>query len=107
MEAVDFRASRETAMSSALSQYRIVHFASHGILDSQTPALSGIVFSLVDAQGKPKNGFLRLFEIYNLDLPADLVVLSACQTALGKESKARTLGVNSRIHVCRGVESHG
>ena len=91
MEAVDFRASREMAMSSALRQYRIVHFATHGILDSQTPALSGIVFSLVDPQGKPENGFLRLFEIYNLDLPADLVVLSACQTALGKEIEGEGL----------------
>jgi CHAT domain-containing protein len=85
LEAVDFQASRTTATSAELSQYRIVHFATHGVLDSRTPALSGIILSLVDQQGRPQDGFLRLWDIYNLHLPADLVVLSACQTALGKE----------------------
>jgi CHAT domain-containing protein len=84
-KAVDFRASRTTATSPELAQYRVVHFATHGVLDSRTPALSGIVLSLVDRQGRPVDGFLRLWDIYNLHLPAELVVLSACQTALGKE----------------------
>jgi CHAT domain-containing protein len=87
LEAVDFQASRITATSAELAQYRIVHFATHGVLDSRTPALSGIILSLVDQQGRPQDGFLRLWDIYNLHLPADLVVLSACQTALGKEVK--------------------
>jgi CHAT domain-containing protein len=43
------------------------------------------VFSLVDEQGKPQDGFLELQDIYNLNLPAELVVLSSCETALGKE----------------------
>ncbi len=90
-KAVDFRASRTTATSPELAQYRVVHFATHGVLDSRTPALSGIVLSLVDRQGKPVDGFLRLWDIYNLHLPADLVVLSACQTALGKEIKGEGL----------------
>jgi CHAT domain-containing protein len=91
LEAVDFQASRTTATSAELSQYRIVHFATHGVLDSRTPALSGIILSLVDQQGRPQDGFLRLWDIYNLHLPADLVVLSACQTALGKEVKGEGL----------------
>jgi CHAT domain-containing protein len=90
-KAVDFRANRTTATSPELAQYRVVHFATHGVLDSRTPALSGIVLSLVDRQGKPVDGFLRLWDIYNLHLPADLVVLSACQTALGKEIKGEGL----------------
>ncbi len=90
-KAVDFRASRATATSLELAQYRIVHFATHGVLDSRTPALSGIVFSLVDRQGKPVDGFLRLWDIYNLHLPVDLAVLSACQTALGKEIRGEGL----------------
>jgi CHAT domain-containing protein len=90
-EALSFRASRATAMSPDLAQYRFIHFATHGIVDSQTPALSGIVLSLVDQQGKPQDGFLRLWDIYNLRLPADLVVLSACQTALGKEVRGEGL----------------
>jgi len=68
-----------------LRRYRILHFATHGSLDSLHPELSGIVLSLVDKDGTPVDGFLRLHEIYNLDLDAALVVLSACRTALGKE----------------------
>jgi CHAT domain-containing protein/Tfp pilus assembly protein PilF len=90
-KALDFRANRMTAMSPELAQYRIVHFATHGVFDSRTPALSGIVLSLVDRQGRPVDGFLRLWDIYNLRLPIDLVVLSACQTALGKEIKGEGL----------------
>jgi CHAT domain-containing protein len=90
-KAVDFRASLTTATSPELAQYRAVHFATHGILDSRTPALSGIVLSLVDENGNPQDGFLHLWDIYNLHLPAELVVLSACQTALGKEIEGEGL----------------
>jgi CHAT domain-containing protein/Tfp pilus assembly protein PilF len=83
--ALDFDASRETLLSSDLGQYRIVHLASHSLLDNQRPELSGVVLSLVDRSGRPQNGFLRLYDIYNLRLGADLVVLSACQTARGGE----------------------
>jgi CHAT domain-containing protein len=85
LKALDFRASRAEAMSAELSQYRIVHFATHGLLNAERPELSGLVFSLIDEQGQPQDGFLRLHEIYNLQLPAELVVLSACQSGLGKD----------------------
>ncbi|MDQ3256100.1 MAG: CHAT domain-containing protein, partial [Acidobacteriota bacterium] len=91
MKALDFRASRQTAISPGLAQHRIVHFATHGLLNSEHPELSGVVLSLVDEHGKPVDGFLRLHEIYNLNLPAEMVVLSACQTALGKEIKGEGL----------------
>jgi CHAT domain-containing protein len=91
LKALDFEASRNNLLKSDVSGYRIVHFATHGLLNSQYPELSGIVLSLVDEQGQPVDGFLRLNEIYNLNLSADLVVLSACQTALGKEVRGEGL----------------
>ena len=90
-EAIDFQASLATAISPRLDEYRVIHFATHTLLDSSTPELSGIILSLVDRKGHPQNGFLRLHEIYNLKLSADVVVLSACQTALGKEVRGEGL----------------
>jgi len=91
LKALGFSASRSLVTGSTLADYRIVHFATHGLINNQNPNLSGIVLSLVDEQGRPQNGFLRLYDIYNLKLDADLVVLSACQTALGKEIKGEGL----------------
>ena len=104
LKATGFRANRATATSEELSRYRIVHFATHGLLNSEHPELSGLVFSLVDETGKPQDGFLRLHEIYNLRLPADLVVLSACQTALGKEFKGEGLVGMTRGFMYAGAE---
>lgn len=91
VEALDFHASKAAVTSGSLSQYRILHFATHGLLDSEHPQLSGLVLSLVDKQGNFENGFLQLQDIYNLNVSADLVVLSACKTALGKEIKGEGL----------------
>jgi CHAT domain-containing protein/Tfp pilus assembly protein PilF len=82
--ALDFRANRDLVTEGALDRYQIVHFATHGVLDTQHPALSGLVFSQVNERGKLQDGFLRLHDIYHLHLSADLVVLSGCETALGK-----------------------
>jgi CHAT domain-containing protein len=84
-QAMDFEASRTAALSPQLASYRIIHFATHGILDSRHPELSGLVFSMVDRKGAPLNGFVGTNDIYNMRLHADLVVLSACETALGAE----------------------
>jgi CHAT domain-containing protein/tetratricopeptide (TPR) repeat protein len=102
-EAIDFAASRETATNAQLSQYAILHFATHGLINNQHPELSGIVLSLVDEKGHPQNGFLRLYDIYNLKLRADLVVLSACQTALGKDIKGEGLVGLTRGFMYAGV----
>jgi CHAT domain-containing protein len=83
--AVDFDANRAIANDPRVARSRVVHFATHGIFDSKNPAMSGLVFSLVDKQGNPQAGFLGLDDIYRLHLSADLVVLSACETALGEE----------------------
>jgi CHAT domain-containing protein len=84
LKAVGFDANKDLASGSDLKQYRIIHFATHGILDNQQPELSGLVLSRFDKRGNPRDGFLRLHDIYNLDLPVELVVLSACNTGLGK-----------------------
>lgn len=91
LKAVDFKASRAMAISTELGLYRYLHFATHGLLDTERANLSALVLSLVDEQGKPQDGFLRANEIYNLNLPAELVVLSACQTGLGREIKGEGL----------------
>jgi CHAT domain-containing protein len=91
MRAVDFDANIESVKNPEIGKYRILHFATHGLVNSVHPELSGIVLSLVDEQGNPRDGFLRLNEIYNLKLDSELVVLSACQTALGKEIKGEGL----------------
>ena len=89
--ALDFEASRKLATSIDLRQYRYIHFSTHGWLNSLHPELSGIVFSLVNQRGEPQDGFLRAHETFNLKLPAELVVLSACQTGIGKEVKGEGL----------------
>lgn len=105
LTAVDFSAAKDLVTGDNLSRYRIVHFATHGLLNSQNPELSGIVLSLVDERGRPTNGFLRLNEIYNLRLGADLVVLSACQTALGKQIRGEGLVGLTRGFMYAGAET--
>ncbi|MCT7948311.1 CHAT domain-containing protein [Ancylothrix sp. C2] len=91
LQALDFKASREIATSPNLEQYQIVHLATHGLLDPVNPELSGVVLSLYDENGKIRDGFLRLQDIFNLNLPAELVVLSACETGLGENVKGEGL----------------
>ena len=89
--ALDFGAARPLVEAGGLAGYRLVHFATHGLLDSRHPELSSLVLSLVDERGAPRDGYLRLHDIYNLRLDADLVVLSACRTALGREVRGEGL----------------
>jgi len=83
--ATGFDASRKAVINSNLGEFRIIHFATHGLIDSRYPALSSLAFSQFDELGRKQDGFLRLHDIYNLNLNADLVALSACSTALGRE----------------------
>jgi CHAT domain-containing protein len=104
LKATGFEANRKLVASGELGRYRIVHFATHGLINSEHPELSGLVLSLVDENGKPQDGFLRMSEIFNLRLPAELVVLSACQTALGQEIKGEGLVGLTRGFMYAGAE---
>ena len=102
-EALGFDVNLDLVRSPLLGQYRILHFATHGIL-SDRPELSGLVLSLVDEQGRPRAGFLRAIEIYNLDLPVELVVLSACQTAQGGTLRGDGVSSLTRAFLYAGAE---
>ena len=89
--ALDFEASRTAVQAPDLKDYRFLHFATHGLLNDARPELSGLVLSLVDSKGRPTRGLLTAPDVFNLDLGADLVVLSACRTALGREIRGEGL----------------
>ena len=90
-KALDFEANRGTVSTAAFADHSIVHFATHARLHNERPQLSGIVLSRFDSRGQPQDGDLRMSDIYGLKLPVDLVVLSACQTGLGKEVRGEGL----------------
>ncbi|MCP4654160.1 MAG: CHAT domain-containing protein [bacterium] len=89
--ALGFDADLAAVRGGRLRGYRVVHFATHGIVESEHPELSALVLSLYDAEGRSREGFLRLPEIYNLELDAELVVLSGCRTALGPQIRGEGL----------------
>jgi CHAT domain-containing protein len=89
--ALGFQASRPTALGEDVARSRVVHLASHALLDAKRPELSGIVLSLVDESGKPQDGFLSMADLYRMRLAAELVVLSACRTGLGKQLRGEGL----------------
>ncbi|HEX6718252.1 MAG TPA: CHAT domain-containing protein [Pyrinomonadaceae bacterium] len=100
-----FDANHTFVSSPELSQYRVIHLATHGIINAEHPELSAVILSLVDRDGRSEDGFLRLHEIYNLSLHADLVVLSACQTGLGKDFKGEGLVGLTRGFMYAGSKS--
>jgi len=89
--ALDEEASLQRALNPQLSQSRYLHLATHGLFNLQEPALSGLVFSLVNRQGRPQDGFLQIGDVFNLNLNAELVVLSACETGLGNQVRGEGL----------------
>jgi CHAT domain-containing protein len=98
-----FAANRAAATGGQLTQYRYIHFATHGVLDTERPSLSALVLSQIDSDGDPQDGFLRVTDVYNTRLAADLVVLSACQTGLGKEVRGEGLMGLTRAFLYAGV----
>lgn len=101
---LDFDASYETLFNTSIEDFRILHFATHGIFNTDRPSYSGLVLSLLNQDGKEQVGLLTLSDIFNLKLCADLVVLSACQTGLGKEIKGEGMVGITRGFFYAGTE---
>ncbi len=102
-QALDFDASRDIVMSGRLSRYRILHFATHAVQRTDQSELSALVFSRFDPQGHPVDGYLRVPDLAELDLPADLVVLSACDTALGRQTPGEELAGLAQAFLTAGA----
>ncbi len=96
-------ASEEQIKQHPLKDYKIIHFATHCQIDNKNPSRSFIVLSL--DQNKPEDGFLQAREIYNLELNADLVALSACQTGLGKFIRGEGIEGINRAFFFAGASS--
>jgi len=84
-------AGKKLVTGGGLGGYRVLHFATHGLLATDRPLLSHLALSTFDAAGRPVDGALHAHEIYDLDLDAELVVLSACDTALGRQVRGEGL----------------
>jgi CHAT domain-containing protein len=89
--AFGFEARRDRVLAGELAGHSILHFATHGLLNGEHPELSGLVLSQFDESAQPIKGFLASHDVASLRLSADLVVLSACRTALGREIRGEGL----------------
>lgn len=86
-----------------LADYKILHLATHCLIDNEKPARSSIVFSLADTT--TEDGFLQMREIFNLKLNSDLVSLSACETGLGQFIRGEGIEGLSRAFFYAGTSS--
>ena len=101
----DLTASEDNVRGRDVSNYRVVHIATHGLLDAERPQFTGVVLSLVG--NKTGDGFLRTDEIFNLKLGSSLVMLSACETGLGKEKRGEGVIGLTRAFMYAGAPTVG
>lgn len=102
---IDLNASEDNVRSRDMSNYRVIHVATHGLLDAQRPQFTGVVLSLVG--NKTTDGFLRTDEIFNLKMNPTLVMLSACETGLGKEKRGEGVIGLTRAFMYAGAPTVG
>lgn len=102
---LDLNASEDNVRNRDVAGYRVVHIATHGLLDAERPQFSGVVLSLVG--NKTGDGFLRTDEVFNLKLGAPLVMLSACETGLGKEKRGEGVIGLTRAFMYAGAPTVG
>ncbi|HEX8130337.1 MAG TPA: CHAT domain-containing tetratricopeptide repeat protein [Pyrinomonadaceae bacterium] len=102
---LDLDASESKVKTTDVSKYRILHVATHGLLNTERPQFTGVVLSLVG--NRNGDGFLRTDEIFNLRLGSPLVMLSACETGLGKERRGEGIIGLTRAFMYAGAPTVG
>ena len=102
---LDLDASEENLGTRDISKYRIIHVATHGLLNAERPQFTGVVLSLVG--NKTRDGFVRTDEVFNLHLGSPLVMLSACETGLGKEKRGEGVMGLTRAFMYAGAPTVG
>ena len=102
---MDLNASEDNVHNRDMNNYRVIHIATHGLLDAQRPQFTGVVLSLVG--NKSNDGFLRTDEIFNLRMNPALVMLSACETGLGKEKRGEGVIGLTRAFMYAGAPTVG
>ena len=95
-------ASESNAKGMRLDEFKTVHLASHGLIDEERPQLSSVV---LNAGSPQEDGYLTMREVFDLKLNADLVVLSACKTGLGKQIRGEGVTGLARAFFCAGASS--
>lgn len=103
--ATGFEATNERLQSTDLTKYKILHLATHGILDPRRPEISALMLSTVRPDGQSQNGFFALQDVYALHAPVDLVVLSACRSGLGRDVRGEGLIGLTRGFMYAGASS--
>ncbi len=103
---LDLRANEDDLKTRDIQGYRVLHIATHGVLDAMRPQFSGLVLSLVGNKSDD-DGFLRTGEVFNLKLGAPLVMLSACESGLGKVKRGEGVTGLSRAFMYAGATTVG
>ncbi len=102
---LDLDANEDNITTRDVSKYRIIHVATHGLLNAERPQFTGVVLSLVG--NKTHDGFVRTDEVFNLHLGSPLVMLSACETGLGKEKRGEGVMGLTRAFMYAGAPTVG
>jgi CHAT domain-containing protein len=98
-------ATRERLLARDWSQYRFIHIATHGVVDAQVPALSALILGSYDDRGAVSDTSVRVADLSLQTLRAEVVVLSACETALGAEVRSEGLVGLSSTMLARGARA--
>jgi CHAT domain-containing protein len=102
---LDMDANEDNLATRELTKYRVLHIATHGLLNAERPQFTGVVLSLVG--NRSSDGFLRTDEVFNLHLGSPLVMLSACETGLGKERRGEGVMGLTRAFMYAGAPTVG